>query len=56
MKQTPEYILLVQLGQAVRESQVVSPIIIIGTSHHISLYADDVLLYLLDVVWFVFGL
>lgn len=33
------------LAQTVRQSQAISPIEINGTRHHISLYADDVLLY-----------
>ncbi len=37
------------LVQAVRESHDISPIIIKGTLHHISLYADDILLYLSNV-------
>lgn len=37
------------LAQAVRENHAISPIIIKRTSHHISLYADDVLLYLSDI-------
>lgn len=34
------------LAQAIRGSSSISPISINGTNHHISLYADDVLLYL----------
>lgn len=37
------------LAQAVRQSQSISPISLLGTSHHISLFADDILLYLSDV-------
>ena len=37
------------LAQAVRENQDICPITIKGTSHHISLYADDILLYLSDI-------
>ncbi len=41
------------LAQAVRESHDFPPITIKGTLHHISLYADDILLYLSDVVTLV---
>lgn len=34
------------LAQAIRSSPTISPISISGTHHHVSLYADDVLLYL----------
>uniref|UniRef100_A0A8C1LC25 Reverse transcriptase domain-containing protein n=1 Tax=Cyprinus carpio TaxID=7962 RepID=A0A8C1LC25_CYPCA len=34
------------LAQAVRRSQTISPIIIRNTQHHISLFADDILLFL----------
>uniref|UniRef100_A0AAQ5YHX5 Reverse transcriptase domain-containing protein n=1 Tax=Amphiprion ocellaris TaxID=80972 RepID=A0AAQ5YHX5_AMPOC len=34
------------LAQAIRSSPTISPISLNGTNHHISLYADDVLLYL----------
>lgn len=37
------------LAQAVRQSQSISPITLLGTSHHISLFADDTLLYLSNI-------
>lgn len=37
------------LAQTVRENHAISPITIKGTSHYISLYANDVLLYLSDI-------
>lgn len=37
------------LAQAVRQSPLISPIHIKNTTHHISLYADDIILYLSDI-------
>lgn len=37
------------LAQAVRQSPLISPIHIKNTTHHISLYADDSILYLSDI-------
>lgn len=34
------------LAQAIRQSPLISPIMLHGHAHHISLYADDILLYL----------
>lgn len=42
-------ITLEPLAQAVRQNTFISPIEVKGTKHHISLYADDVLLYLSDL-------
>ncbi len=39
------------LAQTIRIDKDITPITICGTSHHISLYADDVLLYLGNPLW-----
>lgn len=37
------------LAQALRQSPVISPVTLFGSQHHISLYADDIILYLSDL-------
>lgn len=37
------------LAQAVRQSSTIQPIICVDTSHKISLYADDILLYVSNI-------
>lgn len=37
------------LAQALRQSQVIAPITLLGSQHYISLYADDIILYLSDL-------
>lgn len=37
------------LAQALRQSPIITPVTLLGSRHHISLYADDIILYLSDL-------